>query len=78
MVEAGFEAEAVIIREKFEGYSYAKLWMDEFEKRIQAQGITEVNTLIMAFMDKEYDPIRTPKAILQDGINMAYLGKITF
>ncbi len=52
--------------------------MDEFEKRIQAQGITEVNTLIMAFMDKEYDPIRTPKAILQDGINMAYLGKITF
>ena len=36
--------------------------------------ITEVNTLIMAFLDKEYDPIRTPKAIQQPGINMAYLG----
>jgi hypothetical protein len=78
LVEAGFEDDGASIQEKFERYSYAKLWMDEFEKRIQAQGISEVNTLIMAFLDKEYDPIRTPKAIQQPGINMVYLGKITF
>jgi hypothetical protein len=77
-VEAGYQPEDVTAREKFRNYSWANLWMDEFEKRIAAQGITEVNTLIMVFLDKEDDPIRTPKAIQQPGINMAYLGKIKF
>jgi hypothetical protein len=77
-LEVGFENSDAPVEAKLAMYSYADKWLHEFQRRLTAHGLNDVNAVAMCMFNDNDPQIASPKSFSGEGFSMQYLGTIEF